>query len=392
MQGQAQEKIWNSKFIFSWLANFFAFTTMYYLMSTIPLYTTEILEGNKSDVGMLFALYAVAGVLARPLAGRLLDSSGRMKVAWASLLLLFLSVFAYSWAVGMMALLALRFVHGIFWGFSTTSLATVATDVIPVKRRGEGIGYFGLSMSFAMLLGPWLGLTVLHSFDYDVMFLVVSVIAALSCACLLGIRYEGKAVKGGQSGGFLERKILPYATIVFFMAVGYSAILSFIVLFSQELGIENASIFFFVNAIAVIISRPCAGKMADKHGPAGTMCIGFATFFLTFICLYFAQGLEMLIGAALLMGIGFGILYSLCFVLSINAVAPARRGMANGTILTAFDIGFSVGSMGLGAVSMMMGLRSMYLLCAGIVMIPWVIYYLHDMRGQQSKADLLKTI
>ena len=187
MQVQAQEKIWNSKFIFSWLANFFAFTTMYYLMSTIPLYTTEILEGNKSDVGMLFALYAVARVLARPLAG----------VCWI----------------------------------------------------------------LAMLLGPWLGLTVLHSFDYDVMFLVVSVIAALSCACLLGIRYEGKAVKGGQAGGFLERKILPYAIIVFFMAVGYSAILSFIVLFSQELGIENASIFFFVNAIAVIISRPCAGKM-----------------------------------------------------------------------------------------------------------------------------------
>ena len=186
MQVQAQEKIWNSKFIFSWLANFFAFTTMYYLMSTIPLYTTEILEGNKSDVGMLFALYAV-------------------------------------WSSG-------------------TSLGRA-------------------SAGFLQCCWPWLGLTVLHSFDYDVMFLVVSVIAALSCACLLGIRYEGKAVKGGQAGGFLERKILPYAIIVFFMAVGYSAILSFIVLFSQELGIENASIFFFVNAIAVIISRPCAGKM-----------------------------------------------------------------------------------------------------------------------------------
>ena len=78
MQVQAQEKIWNSKFIFSWLANFFAFTTMYYLMSTIPLYTTEILEGNKSDVGMLFALYAVAGVLARPLAA----SAGFLQCCW----------------------------------------------------------------------------------------------------------------------------------------------------------------------------------------------------------------------------------------------------------------------------------------------------------------------
>ncbi len=82
MQKQVAEKLWNGKFIFSCLANFFAFTTMYYLMSTIPLYTTQVLSGNRSDVGVLFALFAFAGVLVRPVAGHIVDSSGRMKVAW----------------------------------------------------------------------------------------------------------------------------------------------------------------------------------------------------------------------------------------------------------------------------------------------------------------------
>ena len=391
MQKQVPEKLWNGKFIFSCLANFFAFTTMYYLMATIPLYTTQVLSGNRSDVGVLFALFAIAGVLARPVAGYIVDASGRMKVAWGSLLLLFFAVFAYQWAAGLAALFVLRFVHGIFWGFSTTSLATVATDVIPAKRRGEGIGYFGLSMSIAMLLGPWLGLTLLQTFDYSGMFLSAAVIAALSCVCLFGIHYEEQTMKGVKKAqGFFEKKVLPYAGIVFFMAIGYSAILSFIVLFSQEINIENASAFFLVNAIGVILSRPYAGKVMDKKGPVGIMYVGFAAFMMTFICLYFAQGWRLFLLAAFLLGIGFGILYSLCFVMSINAVDITRRGMANGTILMAFDLGFAVGSMALGAVSMVTGLRIMYLGCAVVTLIPMGIFYMNDVRSRDVKIHAVK--
>ena len=128
----------------------------------------------------------------------------------------------------------------------------------------------------------------------------------------------------------------------------------------------------------------------DQKGPVGIMCFGFAAFFMTFICLYFTQGIVMFLLSAFLLGIGFGILYSLCFVLSINVVDVSRRGMANGTILTAFDLGFAVGSMGLGALSMVTGLRSMYLLCAGIVWIPMGIFYLNDMRHRRAKSHLLK--
>ncbi len=391
MQNQVQQKLWNTKFIFSCLANFFAFTTMYYLMSTIPLYTTQVLSGNKSDVGVLFALFAFAGVLVRPIAGAVVDRSGRMKVAWGSLLLLFLAVLAYHWAAGLIALFVLRFLHGVFWGFSTTSLATIATDVIPAKRRGEGIGYFGLSMSIAMLIGPWMGLSALKSFDYSGMFLLAALIAGLACDCLFGIRYEKQSMQGMKKAqGFFEKKVIPYASIVFFMAIGYSAILSFIVLFAQEINIGDASLFFLANAAGVILIRPYAGKFMDKRGPVGIMCFGFLAFLMTFICLYFTQGIFMFLFAAFLLGIGFGILYSLCFVLSINAVEMSRRGMANGTILMAFDLGFAVGSMGLGAVSMVTGLRLMYLVCAIIALIPWGIFYLNDMRRHVSTTSVVK--
>jgi len=98
----------------------------------------------------------------------------------------------------------------------------------------------------------------------------------------------------------------------------------------------------------------------------------------------------MFLFAAFLLGTGFGILYSLCFVLSINAVDMSRRGTANGTILMAFDLGFAVGSMGLGAVSMVTGLRLMYLICAVIALIPWGIFYINDMRHRASSVNMVK--
>lgn len=393
---ESRDGLWNRKFVFSWLANFFAFTTMYYLMSTVPLYTTQVLGGDKGDVGTLFALFAFAGVVARPIAGWVLDTHGRMRAAWLSLLLLLAAVLAYNWAAGLGALFALRFLHGICWGFSTTSLATVAADVIPQRRRGEGIGYFGLSMSFAMLLGPWLGLRLLQGWDYSGMFWAVAFIAALAVLCLSGIRYReggsghphrgGHPAKGGRppQRGWLEKRVLAYGAIVFFMAIGYGTVLSFIVLFAQEIQLDNPAIFFLVNAAGVIVSRPYAGRIMDKKGPVGIMCAGFAAFLACFLCLYLAQGWIMFVLAALLLGIGFGILYSLCFALAINVVEKHRRGMANGTILTAFDLGFAVGSMLLGQVSLYLGLRLMYLSCVIPAVLAFLVFYFHDMHGRPA--------
>ncbi len=386
-EGIHNEKLWNQRFIASCLANFFAFTAMYYIMATIPLFTTEVLAGTKGDVGILFGLFAFAGVVARPVAGYILDTIGRKKIVWLSLVFLLLAMLSYQWVTSLLFLFILRFTHGVCWGFSTTSLATLATDAIPLKKRGEGIGYFGLSMSIAMLIGPSLGLRVLHTFDYAAMFYAGTGLAALSLLCLLGFPQREMAVPDGQKQrGFIENKVLSYAGIVFFMALVYGALLSFIVLFAKEIRVDNPEIFFLANAVTVIISRPYAGRMLDQKGPIGIMCIGFAAFFATFLCLFLAQGYVLFIAAALLLGVGFGILYSLSIALAINQVDMSRRGVVNGTILTAFDLGFAVGAALLGQVSTYTGLRLMYLLSGFIVVIPFVIFYIKHML--KNKAGL----
>ena len=120
--------------------------------------------------------------------------------------------------------------------------------------------------------------------------------------------------------------------------------------------------------------------MLDKQGPVLIMCIGFASFCATFFCLFFTQTLRLFLFAALLLGIGFGILYSLAFALSINQVDASRRGSVNGTLLTAFDLGFALGALLLGQLSSLIGLRSMYLCCALLTVLPFVIFYQKHMK------------
>lgn len=386
MENMEVEKLWTKEFILSCLSNLFAFISMYYIMSTLPLLVTEALAGDKGQVGYLFGIFSFAGVVARPVAGFLLDTMRRKTIAWVAVACLFFVMLAYNWVTSLLLLFVLRFIHGVCWGFSTTSLATIATDAVPLRKRGEGIGYYGLSMSIAMFIGPILGLEMLQHFNYSNTFYIGAGFVVVALLCLWGIKGRKADSPSNQQRGLIETKVLSYGLIVFFLSMLYSGILSFIVLFGREISLENPGVYFLANALTVIVSRPYAGKILDRKGPVGIMCIGFLTLFATFLCLFFARGYVLFILSALFLGIGFGIIHSSSIALAINKVDASRRGAVNGTILTAFDLGFGMGSLLLGVLSKYAGLRMMYLTSGLMVLIPFGIFYVTHMLKYKERG------
>lgn len=380
------DTLWTRDFVFSCLSNLFVFITHYYLLSTLPLVVTDVFFGNRGHVGYVFGLFSLAGVVIRPVGGFLLDTVGRRSVAWISMACLFLAIVSYNWVTSLLLLVVLRCIHGVCWGVSTTALATLATDAIPLKKRGEGIGYYGLSMSIAMFIGPIAGLAVLRQYGYSAMFLTVAGCAGAALLCLAALRKQaGYQVPAEKQKGLLETKVSSYAWVVFFLSLIYSGILSFIVLLAKEINITNAGLYFLANALTVVVSRPYAGKLLDREGPVRIMCVGFLTLFVTFVCLYFAQDYLLFILSALLLGVGFGIIHSTSIALAINQVEPSRRGVANATILTAFDLGFGVGSIVLGVLSNYVGLKMMYLLSGFMIIVPFGIFYRKHMSKKEEK-------
>ena len=86
-----------------------------------------------------------------------------------------LAMGSYLFASTIFLLLAVRILHGAGFGITTTTYGTVVSDLIPSARRGEGMGYFGLSGTIAM--------APIHLSDYGLCKHITSqfFLCALSC-------------------------------------------------------------------------------------------------------------------------------------------------------------------------------------------------------------------
>lgn len=387
-QVSTPQQLWTKSFFLICLSNLFIFTSFYCLLPTLPLLITDVLAGDTSGVGYIFGIFALAAVFARPIAGHLLDSQGRKSILRISLFFLTLAVLAYSGVTSLLSLFLLRAVHGVLWGFATTASGTVVTDLVPTVRRGEGIGYYGLSNTLAMAAGPLLGLEVLRGFGFFALFMTSFVFSALGFLCVWGIKHQiAEIPEKGKGIVLFEPRVLSFAAITFFIAVLYGGILSFIVLFGKEINIENPGGYFLAYACTLILSRPYAGKIFDQQGPKKIMVIGFIALLLSFLLLFLATDYLLFMMSAVFFGIGFGIVQPTVLTMAINKVNIASRGVANGTILTAFDLGVGSGSILLGMLAKPLGLPMMYLVSCLIVLIPLVIFYIPQIeKYRQTKS------
>ncbi|MFZ5648725.1 MAG: MFS transporter [Bacillota bacterium] len=387
MQKQA---LWTKDFILICLVNMMMFTSFYFLLPTLPVFVTDVLKGDESNVGYIIGVLSLTAVMVRPLSGFMLDVAGRRKILIYAFIAFSLAMAAYNFVTSLTLLFTLRALHGISWGFSTTGAGTVAADVVPPSRRGEGMGYYGMSNTLAMAVGPSLGLYILNAAGFNTLFIASFAVAVAGVLLVLGISY--REIKNPEKvkislDSFFEPRVFSLSGILFFTAVVYGGIVSFITLYGKELGIKNAGTYFLAYALTLMLVRPVAGKAFDKNGPKLVMAVGFGAIFLSFLLLFSASGPELFILSAVAMGIGFGAVHPSVMAMAINKVPPSRRGAANGTIFSSFDLGIGIGSIILGFVSKMFGLSYMYLSCSFIILVPLVIFFLKDAREYKTGTE-----
>lgn len=379
-----KQALWTKNFILITLVNLFIFTSFYFLLPTLPIYIVEELQGNEGNVGYILGALTIAAVMVRPISGYLLDTINRKIVLLVALVFFAITTFIYNFATSLLLLFVLRIFHGFSWGFVTTGAGTIASDIIPASRRGEGMGYYGLANTIAMALGPMISLFILSSYGFTSLFTSCFVISLLGLICAFSIRgystniNEGKEKTKISLNSFLELSVLSLSIVLFFVTITYGGIISFITLYAEQLNIKNAGIFFFIYGLSLLFVRPVAGRTFDKKGPNKIMIIGFFSLVVSFIVLFLATGYLFFILSAIFLGIGFGIIQPTILAMAINRVEPHRRGAVNGTIFTAMDLGIGVGSIIMGVLSNSLGLSVMFLFCALLIIIPATIFYLKD--------------
>lgn len=355
--------LWNKNFLLIFLVNLVIFFAFQMLLPTLPVYA-EKLGGSETVMGLIIGVFTISALLVRPFAGQMLDTSGRRGPLLIGLAIFIISVLAYNWAWSIAILLTLRLVHGFGWGIITTAAGTVATDSIPPKKLGEGMGYFGLTTAISMAIAPALGLYIINNYNFSTLFLASTTLTVLSLLLAMIVQYR-KIDKGNEKKGALfEKKAFRPSLTMFFITTTYGSIVSFIALYGAQKGISNIGIFFTVFALVLTVTRPVSGMLADRKGFDIVVIPGAILVIAAMIILSRAEYLGTFLVAGAFYGAGFGAVQPSMQALAVKGVPPMRRGAANGTLFSAFDLGIGVGAVLWGAVSQAIGYSSMYMLAS----------------------------
>lgn len=376
-------KLWSKEYIYICISSFFLFMTLYSLMTVLPLLAINEFGGSDQQAGLTMTMCLLGSVIFRPFAGKWIDELGRKKMLLISLSLFLLASIMYIEVKNLYSLLILRFIHGIGFALANTTLCTVVTDLIPETRRGEGLGYFATFMNLAMVIGPFLGLTMTSGNNFDSFFIVTAIFAALSFLSGIIVRipktsankeviiHEPKGLKK-----YFELSVVSIGLVGSFVAFAYSGISTFSSIYAKQIGASNVAAYFFVSyAIMLILSRPLVGKLFDRSGANTVIYPSFFVFTIGLISLALAKGPFMFLISGAIIGVGNGTLFSSLQTVAVSVCSENRRGVATSTYFLIYDAGMAAGSFFLGMIASNTNYHFMYFASALIILISTLCYY-----------------
>lgn len=380
-----QERLWTRDFFTITLTNFLIYVVFYLLMVVMASYAVDRFHATTGMAGLVSGIFIIGILFGRLGTGRLTaDMAGKTILVWGTLFFIITSAL-YLTAVNLPLLVLIRFLHGFAYGIASTATGTIVAQIIPDRRRGEGIGYYSMSQILATALGPYLGIILSRRVDFTIIFIITSVVAAISFAVSLTITNAGikarekvhlQDSKRVKLSDFIEFSAIPISTIVLIVGFGYSVILAFLSLYSKQLHVEGAaSYFFLVYAIVVVISRPFSGRLLDAKGASVVVypCLvifGIGMFLLGSVM----SGTTLLVSGAII-GLGYGNFLSCGQAISIKGAPSHRLGLATATYYIFLDVGFGVGPYLFGSLIPRIGYTGLYRMLAAVICATILLYY-----------------
>lgn len=390
---EVDERLWSGRFIVAIAINLCILTTNYMLITTMAMYAVDRFSASDSIAGLASGIVVIGALVARLFAGKYMDFVGRRRMLFLSLGLFLVSGVAYLVADTLVMLLVVRFVQGMAFGASTAATGTVVVGMVPLRRRAEGLGYFGLSMTGAAALGPALAVMLQGQLGYEALLIGASVVAAVALLLVIVLKVTERTPEPEEVARkwnlhpreFIDRDALPISIVMMMIALSYSAVLSFLASYGAAEGmVEAAGVFFLVYAVAITIARLFFGRLQDRRGDNFLFYPALVLFALGMVVLAVSTDVWHVALAAVLIGFGYGPTGSGVQAVAVSMAPEHRTPVAVSTSGMAIDLGVGAGPMLLGLLIPSIGYRGMYLVVVVALLATIVLY--HFMHGYRRRV------
>lgn len=433
---QPLPRLWNANYIKVWSANFMIFFSFMLVMPLLPLYLSEQYGAGKHTIGLILSGYTITALIARLFSGYVVDSFPRRTVLLLSYSLF--SFFFLGYLVGGPLLLfaIVRTLHGAPFGSTTVANSTVAIDVLHPQRRAEGIGFYGLSNNLATAISPSIGLYIYEVWGNFQAIFFLSFLFSL-CGVIINstvkfrqnkviadtkqpdnaiIESDKEAEKASSSAihesdnpqhesPSIYNKVVTLKEKVksldrFFLLNGWSegvmlACLSFsygvlstyLAIYGKEtMGITSGTgTFFLILSLGLMASRLTGSRSLRKGRVVRNATLGMTVSVFSYIIFAAVHNPIGYYGCALILGLGNGHMFPAVQTMFVNLAPHSRRGTANSSLLTSWDVGIGLGIVFGGVISEAMGYQAAFWMAAIVNVIGVVFYYAYVRRDYMRK-------
>ena len=387
-----KEKLWRPEFIFLLVINVINFTGFGIITPQIPRFAVS-LGATLAMAGILVSIFSFSALVGRPFASAMGDRLNKKHLLITALALNGFFTVLHAFIPGIAWLIPLRVIHGLIFSVSGTLAIALSVDYIPKSRIGEGVGFLGLGNIIGMALGPNIGIFIVDNFDFQINFIVSGLIILSSGLAVFLLKYKASEFAQEESpkrrfrlGDLVAIELLPNVLFVAMFMLCTGLINSFLVMLGYERGIVSVGIYFIINSIVAVLTRPTIGKLVDKKGSAFVILPGYIFAAIGMLIIGSAGALWHLLIAAVFVSIGIG-----CGLPSIQAdclkrLGSARRTVATGTYFIGLDLGMIVGPLAGGMITGVFGFQVTFYSAAILLLLGFVVYFIH-WRRQRAKTS-----
>lgn len=308
--------------------------------------------GGEDYIGLHITFFTLTALISRPFSGKLTDTWGRIPVmVFGAAVTAVVSLF-YPFFLNIYAFLFIRFLHGFSTGFKPTGTAAYVADIVPINRRGEGMGILSFFGMTGMGIGNYVGGVIAIHYDINVLFYSSAAVALLSVIVIAGMKetVENKQRFSRQllmikKSDIYEPTVLVPSVVMMLVTFSFGAALTLAPDLSVHLGIANKGLFFSYFTVTSLISRVVGGRLSDEFGRRKVLIFAMLIVGTGSVYIGFSPSAFHFFTGALIFGAGYGLSSPALFAWAADLAPDKFRGRGFSTLFMALEIGIGMGAM-----------------------------------------------
>jgi len=377
---EKKQSIYTKDVILVMAASFFF---MFSVMFVTPLINGYAISLGASAVfaGIITGIMNVVSMFLRPVAGNLTDRFSKYSLSFIGGVLILIGVAGYCLSPSGNWLLIFRLINGTGFVLATVCMTTWLAFLVPRSHVGEAMGFYGLMNALAMALAPALAINLYKVIGYK-SALWLAVVAAI--LMIISIQFVGDHAKPKINSSkkrkikIIQKDAIPIALLTTFFAIPYFITQADIVVYVERQHFSIAVGYFFViYAIALLLIRIGLKKYFDLIRFGFWFWLSLIATILFLIVAAFMVNNWLMGFAAIMLSIGYGVIYSVNQSTALMLAPIEEQGLASSTFYLGLDIGMAAGPMIGGVTAQNLAPAYFYPVLLVIVPIILIVYFVY---------------